>query len=1130
MEDQQQTETLVPKGPGKMKLDEVLDTIGQFGRYQKFIFVLICIPGISCGIVMTLAVILLGIPNHRCSIPGYENDTYAIQDPLHQEHVARYIPPPTDDTSLPYDKCHLYSYNATSTRFDNSSHPINATLVTCTSWVYDDSEFYETFVSKHDLVCGNHYKVSTAKTIFFGGVLVGALIFGSLSDGLGRKKTINISMALLFASSIGLAWAPNYIAYVILRFLAGMAFSGTFITAYVIGVEIVGPSKRKYTGIINEIFFAFGECFLAGVGFLVRDWHYVEIIIAAPMVLYLAYWWLIPESPRWLINKGRFDEAEEILRKAAKINKKELPSKQILDRDMRDDTKTEKVYKIFTSRVLFIRTLIILYNWMVVSMTYYGLTLNSGNLSGDVYLNFFFSGMVEFPAYIISIVFLDRLGRRTLHCIMMLAGGVACLSTIFTVLYGGKDLQILTTVLALIGKLGSSAGFALIYIYSAELFPTVLRNAAIGIFSCGARVGGMVAPLIADSVTIIGGKMGQAIPLVIFGAASVLAGILTLFLPETLNTRLPETIEDARLFGTEKYNKQIQRDIHVSPDEESTTKFYCHFIGLIFDPAHYYQTKFEEILGIIGEFGFYQKCVFLMLCFPPLVTAMHLVMSVFALGIPDHRCAIPGYPNDTFAIQSPSHEALVKRLVPPSTDETLDYAKCDLYDRSYDGDDNSTDLKACSSWVYDRSVYINTFTSEHDIVCNDKLKTTHAQMIYFGGVMVGSVGLGSISDIIGRKKTLHFSFLMLLGTTLGLAWAPDFVTFCVLRFLIGVSCAGVFMTAFVISIVLQCFSAAGLVILGGIGYAFGEWKSIEIAAAVPSVVFLFYWWFIPESPRWLISQGKIEEANKIIQKAAKVNKVTIPEKILNADSIEEPETGRLWHLFTSRVLLIRTLIIFFNWGVVSLVYYGLSLNTGNLGGDFYVNFLLTGLVEFPAYALCLVLLDRVGRRLLHASCMIVGGAACVITIFPMLYAGESLQPITVTLAMLGKVGAAAAFAVIYVWSAELYPTVVRNAGMGASSSCARIGSMIAPYIADLSQVVEGNLGRAVPLLIFGTASVVAGIMSLWLPETKNSELSETLEDGKRFGRQTDRKQGCNLVMRHLVPRNDKNGVTTITNL
>ncbi|XP_060068370.1 organic cation transporter protein-like [Ylistrum balloti] len=560
--------------------------------------------------------------------------------------------------------------------------------------------------------------------------------------------------------------------------------------------------------------------------------------------------------------------------------------------------------------------------------------------------------------------------------------------------------------------------------------------------------------------------------------------------------------------------------------------------------------KFEEVLSIIGEFGPYQKRIFFLICIPFIFSAFHMVISVFLLGIPDHRCAIPGYPNDTYAIQSPSHQALINRHVPPSTDETLDYVKCDLYDRSYDGDDNSTNMRTCSAWVYDESIYINTFTSQQNIVCEDKLRTSHAQMIFFGGVFLGAIILGSVSDIIGRKKTLCLSFLMLFGTTLGLAWAPDYITFCILRFLVGASCAGMFMTAFVIGmelvgpskrvyagIIVDFFFAIGMVVLGGIGYAFREWKYIEITCSAPIALFLFYWWLVPESPRWLISQGRIDEANKIIQKAAKVNKVTIPEKILTADSIDEPEAGRLWHLFTSRVLLIRTMIIFFNWLVVVMGYYGLSLNTGNLGGDFYANFMISGLVEFPAYFLCLVLLDRVGRRLLHASCMILGGIACIITLFPMLYADESLQPITITLAMLGKVGISAAFAIIYVWSAELFPTVVRNAGMGASSSCARIGGMIAPYIADLSKVIDGNLGRAIPLVIFGGASVVAGILSLWLPETKDRELPETMEDGKLFGKKkSSEKYKPTLGFDNKTFEseagiaNGKNGVYTITKL
>lgn len=74
---------------------------------------------------------------------------------------------------------------------------------------------------------------------------------------------------------------------------------------------------------------------------------------------------------------------------------------------------------------------------MVVSMTYYGLSLNTGNLGGDFYMNFFISGLVEFPAYTLAILFLDRIGRKVCHMLSMVIGGGCCLVTIFTIIYGG---------------------------------------------------------------------------------------------------------------------------------------------------------------------------------------------------------------------------------------------------------------------------------------------------------------------------------------------------------------------------------------------------------------------------------------------------------------------------------------------------------------------------------------------------------------------------------------------------------------------------------------------------------------------------------------------------------------------
>ncbi|XP_060551325.1 organic cation transporter protein-like [Ruditapes philippinarum] len=565
-----------------MKFDDVLVKIGEFGTYQKRIYFLLCLPAINSGIFMVISVFILGVPNHRCAIPGYDNDTYEVQNHYHQMLINKTIPPPTDEKFL-YHECHLYVNRSGS--YDTNNKPINATEETCSKWVYDKTDFESTFTSEKDLVCGDDNLPSVAKMLFFGGVLVGAFVFGVISDVIGRKKTLLISFVINIGTSIGLAWADSYIVFVVLRFLIGAANAGIFLTGFVIGMELVGPSKRMWAGVVVEYFFAIGLLILAGVAYLLRDWKYIEMAVAFPNILYLSYYWIVPESPRWLLSQGRFVEAEEIMRKAAEVNKASLPDK-IFDKDSIDLTAPKgKLWHLFSTRVMFIRTLVIFFNWMVVSMVYYGLSLNTGNLGGNFYLNFTISGLVEFPAYTLCILLLDRIGRKWLHFIAMVAGGVACVSTVFTTIYGGESLHAVTVTLAMIGKLGAAAAFAVIYIFSAELYPTVVRNAGMGASSCCARVGGILAPYVADMNKVVSGDFGRALPLVIFGAASIAAGVLALALPETLHKELPESIVDAEHFGKkaikekekEVYvNEAYDQDINLSDETKSSIKSNGH--------------------------------------------------------------------------------------------------------------------------------------------------------------------------------------------------------------------------------------------------------------------------------------------------------------------------------------------------------------------------------------------------------------------------------------------------------------------------------------------------------------------------------------------------------------------------
>lgn len=536
-----------------MKFDDILYHLGEFGRYQKRLYILLCLPAISVGGFMMGLVLTMETPKHRCKIPFYHNDTYEIQSTYHK-HLVNLTIPKSDDETLEYSQCHIYVSSGA-----GNLNPANFTREKCTEWVYETSEFKSTFTSEHNLVCDDALLTSHAKMIFYFGVLVGDLVFGVLADTIGRKKALYVTFVILLASAFGVCWAPEFISFVILQFIIGAANHGAFMICCVLGLEMVGPSKRVWAGIVIHAFFALGLVYLAGAGYLLRDWQYISLAVAGPCVFYLSYWWIVPESPRWLISQGRESEAEDIIRKVAKVNKVKIDEKLLKVSDDDDKSSEGRIWHLFSNRVMLVRTLILFFNWAIVSMMYYGVTMHAGNMGGDFYLNFFLLAVVEFPAYSLAIFLLDRIGRKKLHCSFMVLGGLACLSTIFPVLFGDKSIQPLTLALAIVGKIGSAGAFGVVYVFSAELFPTVVRNAGMGASSCIARVGGMLAPYVASSGDLVGGKFGQALPLVIFGAASVTAGLLCLLLPETLNKKLPESIEDGIKFGrsTEKEKEEI---------------------------------------------------------------------------------------------------------------------------------------------------------------------------------------------------------------------------------------------------------------------------------------------------------------------------------------------------------------------------------------------------------------------------------------------------------------------------------------------------------------------------------------------------------------------------------------------
>ncbi|XP_061095366.1 solute carrier family 22 member 13-like isoform X3 [Conger conger] len=239
---------------------------------------------------------------------------------------------------------------------------------------------------------------------------------------------------------------------------------------------------------------------------------------------------------------------------------------------------------------------------------------------------------------------------------------------------------------------------------------------------------------------------------------------------------------------------------------------------------------------------------------------------------------------------------------------------------------------------------------------------------------------------------------------------------------------------------------------------------------------------LPESARWLLSQGKQEKAWVLIQKAARANKSNVPEKFMNEIETKRAQTtGRMLDLFQMPYLRKRFLAMCYVWFVTSLVFYGLSFNVGNFGLDIYLTQFIFGVVELLARLVSIPLIERFGRRICQSFFLLFGGVACLsITAIP-----EDLPVVVTVIAVIGKFSLASSFSIVYVYSAELYPTAVRQNGVGLNSACARVAGILAPLV-RLLDVYH----KAIPNVIYGVFPLVGGAISFLLPETLNTDLAD----------------------------------------
>ncbi|XP_030375309.1 organic cation transporter protein isoform X2 [Scaptodrosophila lebanonensis] len=558
-----------------LDFDDILTEIGEFGRYQRRNYLLICLPVLFAAANSLSYVFTAGTPKYRCYIAECDADI----SPEYQTDWLEHAMPGTWDKHHQFTPATCDRYMANDSSYDQAGQCSSSQFLPqterCNQFVYDGQE--QTIVQDWQLTCKeNAWKLALVGTIHFAGLVVGTALFGYLADRFGRKLVFLFCIIFMAVTGVaqGLAW--DYPSFLVFALLNAVGTSGVYPLAFIIGVEMVGIRKREMSSIVLNYFYAIGEALLGLAAWLLHDWQLIQYALSIPPLCFFVYFWLVPESVRWLLARNEHEKAGVIIKRAAHVNRRELSLELLANfKQQQLDAQNNKpqqksheerkiwlaVKQVFASRTLVIRYIIMLYIWAVNAIVYYGLSLNSTSLSGNKYLNFALVCLIEIPGYSLAWLCLRKLGRRLSLSGSLLLCAITCVTSGYITL--GNNWLVIT--LFLIGKLGITSSFAVIYTYTAEMMPTVIRSGGVGIMSTFARCGAMLAPF----VPLLGGYY-ESLPLLLFGASSLTAGLLSLLLPETFNKKLPDTVADAIALGSKRIARtsSSSRCSH-SPQKES---------------------------------------------------------------------------------------------------------------------------------------------------------------------------------------------------------------------------------------------------------------------------------------------------------------------------------------------------------------------------------------------------------------------------------------------------------------------------------------------------------------------------------------------------------------------------------
>jgi len=408
----------------------------------------------------------------------------------------------------------------------------------CVDYGFDDSFWVSTMITEWDLVCEKSWLKTLAKLLLFTGFALGSFCSGLVSDKWGRKTAIWISSCLMCVFGVITSFVPWFPLFVLTWWITGTMAIACYTAAFVWTMEMAAGKWKIYIGMSMNYSWPICRLIIAGLAWGFRDWHWHLRAISALVAIGSVILYFLPESPRWLVARSRMDEAKQVLSDASKKNGKYVAPDQIMLTAPSAAASKGGFTDIMRHPTLRIHVLIMYFNWFTTAFIMYGLALSWQSLTGGLFLNFIIGTILDFPAKTLAMILCQKVGRKYPYMFGSTFTGVMFFLTLFI----PRDVYPSNwpiVVLALAGNFTTTMCFAILYMYTGELMPTTVRAAGVGSSSLVSKIGGTLSTTVSALADI-----HPAIPTVIFATMAIISGAITVFVPETMGRKMPETIDD----------------------------------------------------------------------------------------------------------------------------------------------------------------------------------------------------------------------------------------------------------------------------------------------------------------------------------------------------------------------------------------------------------------------------------------------------------------------------------------------------------------------------------------------------------------------------------------------------------